>query len=147
LTKLPVLIIAGRTTVRTENSLGQLLSETNTDIASGLTLESYTITEMDELGRPTRIDYNDGTNDQKTYTCCGVDWEKDRNGATTNYTYDALKRVQSTTRGGLTMIYSYDGSGRTLTTTRHGSDGSDIVIETNTYDLAGRKNKQPGCAE
>lgn len=121
-----------------ENSQGQWVSRTEKDIESGLVIEGMTVVERDVLGRETEIVYSDGTTEEKSYTCCGVEWEKARDGTETFYTYDELKRVVSESVNGLTTLYTYDGSGRVLTVTRRGSGGSDIVVETNTYDAAGR---------
>jgi RHS repeat-associated protein len=122
-----------------EDTYGQWISQETKDIASGLTTEFMEVTERDEFGRPLRIDYDDGSYEEKTYSCCGLYTNRDRNGMVTTFTYDDLKRVETETWAGLTTIYSYDGSGRTLTLTRRGSDNSEIVVETNTYDLAGRQ--------
>lgn len=132
-------VVAGRRTTTVEDELGNLVTREIRDIASGLVLESSTVIDRDEQNRPTRINYSDGTYEEKTYSCCGVESERDRDGVVTSYTYDELKRVLTETRNGLTTIFGYDGSGRVLTRTRKGGDGSEIVQETNTYDLAGRQ--------
>lgn len=132
-------IVAGKKTIRIENALGHLMSEETCDIISNLVLESFVVSERDEFGRSTRIDYGDGTAEEKSYSCCGMEWEKNRDGIVTNYTHDDLGRIETMSRAGITTIYSYDGSGRVLTTTRQGSGNSDIVLEANTYDLAGRR--------
>lgn len=131
-------ISAGRQTTTVTDELGNLVSREVRDIASGLALESSTVIDRDEQGRPTRINYSDGTYEEKTYTCCGVESERDRDGVVTNFTYDQLKRVISESRNGLTTLFSYDGSGRVLGRSRKGGD-DETVQETNTYDLAGRQ--------
>ena len=131
-------VVAGSETITVEDRSGRLLSRVEKDIASGVIIEGMTVTSVDAFGRPTFIEYNDGTYEETSYSCCGIEWQRDRDGMLTSYTYDSLKRVVSESRQGLTTLYSYDGSGRVLTVTRRGSDSSDHVVETNTYDLAGR---------
>lgn len=132
-------VIDGTRTVTIEDAMGRLVSREERDIATGILIEGLEVVQMDEQGRPTRINYSDGTYEEKAYACCGVEWERDRNGMLTSYTYDALKRVLTETRAGLTTIYGRDGSGRVLTVTRRGTDSSEITVVTNTYDLAGRQ--------
>lgn len=132
-------VVAGKRTTTVEDIFGNLLSSEIKDIASGLVIESYEVTDADEFGRPLRIDYNDGSYEEKTYTCCGVEYERARDGTVTTYGYDGLKRLERETRGGISTLYTYDGSGRVLTRSRKGTDNSVIVQETNTYDLAGRQ--------
>ncbi len=132
-------VLAGTRTVTTTNFAGQQRTRDTFDIASGLLLSSETTTETDEFGRPTRIDYADGTFITRGYACCGLESETDREGNQTTYHYDALGRVESTTRGGITTLTPHDPEGRVLTVTRRGSDASEIVQQTNLYDLAGRR--------
>ena len=131
-------IVDGTTTITVTDPTGNPLSETTSDIVSGLLLNSSITTEQDEFGRPTRIDYLDGTFTTTTYSCCGIDSQTDREGITTTYTHDALKRVASSTRVGITTLTSYDAESHALTTTRQGSDNSQIITNTSTYDVAGR---------
>ena len=82
-----------------------------------------------------------------TYNCCGVESRTDREGITTSYTYDDLKRVTAETRAGITTLTSYDAEGRALTVTRQGSDGSQIVTSRNQYDLAGRQTSSTNALQ
>lgn len=132
-------IIDGRRTTTFISAAGQVTSETVTDIASELELSSWTATEFDAVNRPTRADYTDGTYSTRTYACCGLASERDRTGAVASYTYDALGRQITATRFGITLRTSYDPDGRIKTVTRVGTDASEIVQETNAYDLAGRR--------
>jgi len=120
----------------TSNSV---VSVTTSDIASGLRISSWTATQTDQWGRPTAIAYSDGTTDTRTYACCGLGSETDKEGITTSYNYNLAGRLISTTRAGVTTLNGYDAAGRLITVTRQGADGSRIVQQTNTYDLAGRK--------
>jgi RHS repeat-associated protein len=131
-------VIDGIKTITTEGPSARLVSRLTYDIASGLLLSSETVSATDEFGRPTRIDYADGTFITRSYACCGLDSETDRQGITTSYIYDALRRVTDVTRAGITTHTTYDPEGRVLTVSRIGSDTTTLVQQTNTYDLAGR---------
>jgi YD repeat-containing protein len=67
-----------------------------------------------------------------------VETHVDREGVETSFAYDALDRVIATTRNGITEIQTLDPVGRLLARTRQGTDGSQVVLERNTYDRAGR---------
>ncbi len=131
-------VVSGTRTTTITDIAGNLVSEMAVDIESALTLSLETVTSADAFGRPTVIDYNDGTTETISYGCCGIDSRTDREGITTSYTYDAFKRVLTETRAGITMSFTYDAEGRVLTRKRIGSDSSEIVQETNLYDQAGR---------
>lgn len=132
-------VSSGTSTTTITDIAGNLAAETVVDITSGLTLSFKTIPNLDAFGRPTVIDYNDGTTETINYDCCGVASRTDREGITTSYTYDSFKRVMTETRAGITNSYAYDAEGRMLTRKRIGSDSSEIVQETNVYDVAGRR--------
>jgi YD repeat-containing protein len=128
----------GTRTVAVSRLDGTRLSEHQYDISSGVLISSEIVTKQDDFGRPTTIQYLDGTTSSKSYGCCGLESETDREGITTTYIYDDLKQVKSFTRAGITTLYSYDANGNVLTTTRKGSDNSSIVVSTRTYDQTGR---------
>lgn len=131
-------IADGTRTVTVVDEGGNTLSETTYDISSGLLLTSAISTHFDEFGRPTRIEYNDGTFTTTVYGCCGIESTTDREGITTTYLYDDLKRVKKTTRAGITTRNTYDAEGRVLNSFRKGTDNSEIVVSKSTYDVAGR---------
>ena len=128
----------GTQTTTITDIAGNLISEMVVDIESDLTLSLKTVPNMDAFGRPTLIDYNDGTTESINYGCCGIDSRTDREGDVTSYTYDAFKRVLTESRARVTMSFTYDAEGRVLTRKRIGSDNSEISRETNVYDVAGR---------
>lgn len=132
-------IVAGTRTVTVTDPTGNVRSEITYDIAAGLLVTSATTTQQDELGRPTRVEYNDGTFTTTTYGCCGVGSTTDREGITTTLGYDALKRVTSTSRAGITTLTAYDAEGRALSAIRQGSDQSQILLNSATYDASGRQ--------
>jgi RHS repeat-associated protein len=129
---------SGTQTTTITDIAGNLISEMVVDIESYLTLSLKTVPNIDAFGRPTVIDNNDGTTETINYGCCGIDSRTDREGITTSYTYDAFKRVLTESRAGVTMSFTYDAEGRVLTRKRIGSDSSEILQETNVYDVAGR---------
>ena len=131
-------VVAGIRTVTVNNAAGHQRTRDTFDITSGRLLTSETTTGTDAFGRPTRIDYADGTFFARTYTCCGLESETDREGNQTTYHYDALGRLESTTRAGITTVTPNDPEGRVLSTTRRGSGSSEIVQAEHIYDLAGR---------
>ncbi len=136
-------IVNGTRTITVVDKAGNHLSEQVYDIpASDVLLASAETTDQDDFGRPTRIDYLDGTFTKTVYGCCGVERQTDREGIVTEYEYDDLKRVTLTRRAGITTRNVYDAEGRLLDTYRKGiKDGNETPeIHTNhsSYDLAGR---------
>ena len=131
-------VSAGTRTTTITDIAGNLVSEMVADIESELTLSLKTVPNADAFGRPTVIDYNDGTTETINYGCCGIESSTDREGITTSFTYDAFKRVLTETRAGIVKSFTYDAEGRTLTRKRIGSDSSEITQETHVYDVAGR---------
>lgn len=154
-------IEAGTLTITRTNDRGHQEEEEIKDIASGLTLSHWEAVTTDGLGRPTLIDYEDGTTRSITYVgssaSCGscssagtylIESETDRNGVITHYGYDALNRRTHITRLGVIEEIHYDASDRI--TERHriamdgpvvdnsSTEGTRFRIEKNTYDLAGR---------
>ena len=130
-------VIDGTETISLVDLGGNSISNATYDIASGLLLSSAVTLQTDALGRPTLIQYNDGTTQSTQYGCCGIDSQTDRDGVTTSYTYDALKRNTSITRLGITTLYTYDAAGRVLSTTRQGTDNSQILQNVSVYDPSG----------
>lgn len=135
-------IVDGRLTVTTSDARGQVTGEQVLDVASGLVLDRSITAQSDALGRPTRIEFDDGTFVVRTYACCGLASERDRSGITTTHTYDALGRRITSSRLGLTTRTSYDAEGRVLSVVRVGSDATEMIQEANGYDSAGRLSAQ-----
>jgi RHS repeat-associated protein len=131
-------IIDGLRTTTVTNAQGYEAQSSKQDVASTLTLEQWVATEFDDFGRPTRMDYADGTYETRSYACCGLSSSRDRQGRVATYEYDALGRAEYVTRDGITLFTTYDADGRVKSVTRIGTDDSEIVQETNQYDLAGR---------
>jgi len=112
-------IVNGTKTVSVVGLAGQTLTNTTYAIPeTNVVLSREIYSDFDDLFRPRRVTYLDGTFKQVSYDCCGVEYEIDRDGTRTDYTYDDLKRLKTTTRNGITTIYTYDGAGRILSVAR-----------------------------
>ncbi len=94
--------VTAGTQVDTTYGLGNIpIAESTKDLASDYSIESW-ITEpatYDPIGRPITRVYNGDTADYDTsiYSCCGLSEFRARDGSTTHYYRDKLKRVYSTT--------------------------------------------------
>jgi RHS repeat-associated protein len=130
-------IVDGTERVMVE-SFGRVTSDTTTCVpTTGLTdtmLNSAIVLWSDELKRPTSMIYNDGTVSSNGYSCCGLSFNIDREGITTSYDYDGLKRVVSTTRAGVTTSNCFDAVGHTTKVLRN-----NVMVEASGYDVAGRQ--------
>ena len=132
-------IVKGTKTVTVIGLGAETILRQVTDVESGLLVEQEVHTTPDDAKNAHRIDYLDGTHETSTYGCCGlVETYADRDGMVTSYAYDTLDRIMATTRNGITEMQALDPVNRVLSRTRQGSDGNQIVLERNTYDLAGR---------
>jgi RHS repeat-associated protein len=130
-------IIQGTRAISKYDESGTLLEQTTLDIDSSLVTSSMSVTARDALGRPTEKEYLDGSTETITYTCCGIESVTDRDGVTTSYIYDALKRRVSEARANVVMVHAYDAAGRVVESVRMGSDASQMAQETRDYDVSG----------
>ncbi|MCL4181778.1 MAG: hypothetical protein KJ072_29090, partial [Verrucomicrobia bacterium] len=101
-------ITAGTRTTITNAPLGPLIFRGTKDIASMIVTSSATYSSLDAFDRPQRVTYLDGTFADTYYSCCGIDQTIDRDGATTQFTYDALGRQVTSTRYGITITNILD---------------------------------------
>jgi RHS repeat-associated protein len=131
-------IVDGTEIITIVGPVGQMISRTQIDIASGLTTAQETYSSYDPFGRPQCVTYLDGTSNVTTYACCGVESTVDRDGVATYYQYDAAKRLIGTTRLGITTTYGLDALGHVLQTVQTGTDGSQITLSQSQYDLSGQ---------
>jgi len=131
-------IIDGTREIQILGMFGQLLSRTVTDIATSAILQQDVYSDFDMFSRAQKVTHLDGTSDRTQFSCCGVDSVTDRDGVTTSYGYDAMKRQTSTTRLNVTTATVLDAAGRVLKTTRTGSDSTQMVLSQAGYDLHGR---------
>ncbi len=135
-------VVDGTKTVTIMGPVGQIISYTQTDIRSGITLANDVYGNYDSLSRPQLVTHMDGTTEQKYYSCCGIDYTVDRDGVTTQYYYDDAKRQVATFRNGITTSNLLDSVGRILKTVRIGTDNSQIVLGQWQYDLSGTLIRQ-----
>ncbi|MGJ8634236.1 MAG: RHS repeat domain-containing protein [Luteolibacter sp.] len=133
-------ITAGTRTVTTRNSDFTDISETTGDVETSLTFGAWVKSDLDAKGRPQRTDYSDGTYSISRYYCCGLGFTQSRTGATTEYSYDAIKRryraVSKRSSGGTEITTGTALAGLTTTSTR--SDGNTVLFaNSTTRNLAG----------
>jgi len=135
--------IAGQTTreVTIESPLGgQLMSETYAYTTNGYVRINWSVQILDETHRPVTVYNADGTRTDTIWGCCGKDFETDTTGLETDYSYDALDRMDITTRqvgtNAIMTTYTYDAAGRRIKTTVS-ADGL-IQVTSNRYNLAGQ---------
>jgi YD repeat-containing protein len=131
-------IVDGTETITIVGPVGQMISRTQIDIASGITTAQETYSNYDQFSRPQCVTYLDGTSNVTTYACCGVETTIDRDGVATYYQYDAAKRLIASTRLGITTSYILDALGHVLQTVRTGTDGSQVTLSQSQYDLSGQ---------
>ena len=132
-------IIAGTKKVTVLDQLGVVQSRKSYDIASGILIANQSYATFDDYGRYQQmIDHLGDYTNLVTYICCGIESFTGKDGLTTTYGWDDLKRVTSITRQGITQIRGFDAASRLSQTTRQGTDGSLIVQNTSGYDVLGR---------
>ena len=92
----------------------------------------------DRLGRVVETLYANGTRTESAWGCCGKLSETDRDGITTRYTYDALKRMVAKVNEatGIVSSFTYDAAGRKLSSTQEKEDLS--LTSRSRYDSAER---------
>jgi RHS repeat-associated protein len=110
------------------------------DAASTLTTSQQSYTYTDDLKRSHTVAYLDSTTEVFNYACCGLDTYVDRDGATTQYLYDAARRQLGSIRLNMNVTTTnvLDAAGNILRTIRVGSSGSAITLRQAAYDWAGQ---------
>jgi RHS repeat-associated protein len=93
----PNSISAGTITTEEIAISGTTLSEETVDIASGLVVSSTLYTDFDDEHRAGTLIFLDGTQEQRIYSCCGLQQVTLRDGLVTYYEYDSLGRIEYTT--------------------------------------------------
>ncbi|MEX2381981.1 MAG: hypothetical protein WD490_06330, partial [Opitutales bacterium] len=138
-----VSIVAGERTVSRTNRSGHAVERTVTDLETGLTVEMEVNAEADRdyLGRPLRMDFMDGTFWERVYACCGLVYERDRRGQSTDYFYDALDRRIGQTRDGMTLLqlrsYDEEAGALVLESMRYGWGGQSMRVSLEVRNLLG----------
>src|SRR5213075_741901 len=129
-------VLQATITTSVYDAMGQLLTNTVVDAPSSSLLSSRIASNPDAFGRMQKTTYLDGTSDQSFQACCGTSSTIDRDGVTTTYQYDGLKRLVATAR--LTNTTVFNAAGNVLMTIRSGTDGSRITNSWSGYDIHGR---------
>ena len=131
-------IVDGTRVVTILGTAGQVLSQTTTDIGTGLLLDQVTYAGFDEYGRPGAIFYLDGTSNSISYACCGPESVTSREGITTAYEYNSLKQPFSVIVNGISRFNTWDAVGNLREVVRRGTNDNDLTLFTALYDNAGR---------
>lgn len=127
----------GIKTVTVEGSLGETLIQTASDIRTGAVLSRDVYGDFDEFRRARSVTHLDGTVELTAYACCGVERVTDRDGVSTVYGYDEMKRLTSTTTQGITTLNTLDSAGRIIQTTRHADGAPTVTLSQSAYDASG----------
>jgi RHS repeat-associated protein len=123
------------------NTLGRMVSRKEYDVPStpDILLVQELYSDPDEFFRPTKVTYLDATTSVTVkQDCCNAAYTIDRDGIASTNSYDALKRLISTTRLGITSSNTLDAAGRTLSQVRKGTDASLVSLRAMGYDPANR---------
>lgn len=140
-------IVKGTKTVTQIGIAGDLIAETVYSIPGDHQIFSKSVVAADDMRRPVRINYMDGTFEGFSYDCCGYSSQTNRDGSVVTYAYDALKRRISETREGVTHMFGYDALGQLLTVTRQGTNGNSHTVLTRVYNLSGRLQSEENALE
>src|SRR6266511_2868972 len=138
----------GTQTVTVVGVLGEMKSRTvypiiasNPDTNKILAREIYTYLGDDAFKLTPTITNLDGTTTSGTQCSCGAagpESTTDKDGTTTYYTYDALRRLNSSKTLGITTTNLLDAMGRSLATVRVGTNSIPMTLRKTTFDVAGR---------
>lgn len=131
-------IVDGTKSISVWGRVGQMVSRTAIDIASGITNYLELHSDYDAYNRPRKVMYLDGTFSWTDYGCCGPTTVTNREGTVISYYRNALKHNAATTQSGMTTTNVLNASGRVTKQTRIGSNGSQIVQATHGYDVLGK---------
>jgi RHS repeat-associated protein len=142
----PAGVTAGTRTISTWSNRDVLTKQVVEDVASGINLSTRQAIAFTSAGSPTRWAYDNNPEDfsETLYGCCGIDSTRGRDGTTTSYTHDALKRPTTAVSNGITTTYIYgqtaDGFPSVRITRNAGTGASARSLDegTSVSDLAGR---------
>ena len=140
--------VEGKKTVTVVGFSGQTISNIVSAITDGVdgavvARKTYLYNAADTFYQSPVVTYLDSTTEIYNHSCCVLESFTDRNGATTSYTYDDLKRrVAETTQFGVKTANVLDAKGHVLARSRIGSDGSSVIQYKASYDLAGQMLKE-----
>lgn len=137
-------ILEGTKTITVVGPYGEMVSNIVINIAGGtdgiiLERDSYTYAADDYARLYATVTHLDGTTTSGSSGCCGspnTGNTVDKDGTTTYYVEDALKRRVSATVNNITSSNIFDAYGNSLVTLRVGTDLSVITNRTAVYDTA-----------
>ena len=139
----------GTRTVSTYTQDDTLIQETIRDIASGVLLSARQAIAFDANDQPTRWAYDNDPDDysETLNGCCGIDSTRTRDGVTTTYTRDGLKRPKSAISQGITHTYTYGSKtlgGTVFPTVKITTTAGDLTLDQGTavLDHAGNTLQQ-----
>jgi len=113
--KLGKKVVKGIEATRVNRRDGALLSILKEDIETGILIEETYYRDHDRLGRAQRIEYADGSYELSMRSdCCGVDFERKRDGTQISYSRDALGRVTNKVSGEQEERFVYDCAGEVV---------------------------------
>lgn len=124
----------GKETTFTYDIMGRMLTRTEKIDDSTSRTTEY---EYDDDGRRTKIIYDDDSYEEFQYSCCDLEWKRDRNGNYTYYTYNGTHKIASEERGDRETEYEYDENDNLVKKTVHNDSYDDQVTEY-AYDATGR---------
>jgi RHS repeat-associated protein len=133
------------------------IAQVTKDITSGLSTEQWD-TDLayyggfDAIGRPIKRIYNADVNDYdiNQYACCGLEYSRDRMGATTSYSRDGLKRVykvetKASEAAASSSVATFTTvSGLTTTRTRRFGSSDALFLGSTTRSLDGLTTVETG---
>lgn len=150
--------ITGGTEIKITYGIGNFpVAQITRDIASNLVTEQWDADltyngGFDQMGRPIKRIYNGDVNDYdiSQYACCGLEYTRDRMGASTTYSRDGLKRVYkvetkaSPASPNVTTFTT--GNGLTTTRTRRFGTSDALFLGSVTRSMDGLTTKETGPA-
>lgn len=149
-------IANGRREVETYNEAGHLVRYSEaaiiTDQQNGrqvITMTSWKATAIDELGRPTQIEYDGNSSDAETreYSCCGLAEVTKRDGSKIIYGHNAAREVvseQLIRASGVTPVYTITLHEGTTTTRTKRTSTDTLFLSKVERDLSGDVIKRWG---
>ncbi len=125
----------GIRTATLTNKEGSVIFREVTDIVSGKLLDRRLASITDGFGRPAQEQFLDGTTQETTYGCCGIESRSDRRGILT--TFADFTQSHTKTRTSLGITAKTRISGLEVINSRIGTDNSELQVSTDQYNLAG----------
>jgi len=120
------------------NIYGYPTNHTVKEIGGGsLTLSQVWHTQPDAFGRPTRVDYPDGSHELYSYACCGLESFRERNGNTVVLNRDLLGRISGYVSDGHEVLLERDLQERVVGVVRRAGAVVEPLLS-RTFDAAGR---------